>query len=177
MCVSVLSHVWLFATRLDFVACQAPPSMGFSRQEYRSGLSWPPPGDLPESGIEPASAALAGGFFTTTPPGKPRLVDFYFGFWVIVQYYFILLLKLFQLWLLGALLLDSWVPSTCTHCVCVCVLCISCPVLESSSSPSDSGFFKNWRMVLDIKNGMHPFIFNLSWVPVCKMGFLQIAYS
>ena len=43
--------------------------MGFSRQEHWSGLSWPPPGDLPDPGIEPLSLlspALAGGFFTTS---------------------------------------------------------------------------------------------------------------
>ena len=41
------------------VACQAPPSMGFSRQEYWSGLSFPSPGDLPDPGIEePRSPAL-----------------------------------------------------------------------------------------------------------------------
>ena len=51
-------------------AFQAPLSMGFSRQEYWSGLSFSPPGDLPNPGIEPASPALAGGFFTTEPPGK-----------------------------------------------------------------------------------------------------------
>ena len=50
------------------VACQAPLSMGFSRQEYRSGLPYPPPGDLSDPGTEgmPLTApALAGGFFTT----------------------------------------------------------------------------------------------------------------
>ena len=54
-------------------AHQAPLSMGFSRQEYWSGLPFPPPGDLPIPGMEPgspASLALAGGFFTTEPPGK-----------------------------------------------------------------------------------------------------------
>ena len=48
------------------VAHQAPLSMGFSRQEYWSGLPFPPPGDLPNPGIEPrppASPALAHGFF------------------------------------------------------------------------------------------------------------------
>ena len=40
------------------VACQAPPSMGFSRQEYWSGLPFPSPGDLPSPGIEPGSPAL-----------------------------------------------------------------------------------------------------------------------
>ena len=48
------------------LACQAPLSMEFSRQEYWSGLPLPPPGDLPHSGMEPASPALAGGFFTTS---------------------------------------------------------------------------------------------------------------
>ena len=52
------------------VALQVPLSMGFSRQEYWSGLLCPPPGDLPDPGIEPASLlspALAGGFFITSP--------------------------------------------------------------------------------------------------------------
>ena len=53
------------------VAYQAPPSMGFSGQEYRSGLLFPTPGDLPDPGIELASPAVAGRFFTTVPPGKP----------------------------------------------------------------------------------------------------------
>ena len=48
------------------VACQAPLSMGFSRQESWSGLSCPPPGDLPDPEIELTSAALAGEFFTTS---------------------------------------------------------------------------------------------------------------
>ena len=52
------------------VTHEAPLSMGFSRQEYWSGLPFSP-GDLPDSGIEPASPALASGFFTTEPPGKP----------------------------------------------------------------------------------------------------------
>ena len=65
MCV--LSHVQLFVASWT-AAHQAPPFIGFSRQEYWSGLPCPPPGDLPNSGTEPTSltsAALAGGFFTT----------------------------------------------------------------------------------------------------------------
>ena len=69
MCVCVsaksLSHVWLFVT-LWFVACQAPLPTVFSRQEYWSGLSCPPPGDLPDLVVEPASlmsTTLSGGFF------------------------------------------------------------------------------------------------------------------
>ena len=54
------------------VACQAPLSMEFSRPEYWRGLPFPSPGDLPDPGIEPKSPALAGGFFTTEPPGKAQ---------------------------------------------------------------------------------------------------------
>ena len=46
--------------------------MGFSRQGYWSGLLFPSPGDLPDTGIEPVFPALAGRFFTAEPPGKPR---------------------------------------------------------------------------------------------------------
>ena len=69
---SHFSRVWLFVT-LWAVACQAPLSMWFPRQEYRSGLPCPSPGDLYHSGFEPASPvspALQGGFFTTEPLGK-----------------------------------------------------------------------------------------------------------
>ena len=47
--------------------------MGFPRQEYWSGLPFPP-GDFPNPGIEPASPALVGGVFTTEPPGKPNKI-------------------------------------------------------------------------------------------------------
>ena len=60
-------RVQLFAT-LWTVAHQVPLSMGFVRQEYWSGLPFPPPGDLSVLGTEPTSPALAGGFFTTEPP-------------------------------------------------------------------------------------------------------------
>ena len=65
-----LCRVQLSATPWT-VAHQAPLSMGFSRQDYWSGLPFPSPGDLPDPGIEPTSPALAGGFLTTVPPGKP----------------------------------------------------------------------------------------------------------
>ena len=52
-------------------ACQVPLSMGFSRQGFWSGLSFPSPGDLPDPGIELVSSALARRFFITEPPGKP----------------------------------------------------------------------------------------------------------
>ena len=65
-----LSRVQLFATPW-VVAYQTPPSMGFSRQEYWSGLPFPSPGNFPDPEIEPESPVLAGGFFTIEPPGKP----------------------------------------------------------------------------------------------------------
>ena len=74
MHVFVLSPVQLFVTPWT-AAHQALVSVEFSNQEYWSGLPFPPPGDLPNPGIEPvslASAALAGRFFTTEPPGKPK---------------------------------------------------------------------------------------------------------
>ena len=53
------------------VAHQAPLTMGFLRHEYWSGLPFPPPGELPNPGMELGSLALAGRFFTTEPPVKP----------------------------------------------------------------------------------------------------------
>ena len=52
-------------------AHQAPQSMGFSRQEYWSGLPFPSPGDLPDPGIKPRSPALQADALTSEPPGKP----------------------------------------------------------------------------------------------------------
>ena len=68
--VHLLSWVWLLATPWT-VAHQAPLSMGISRQEYWSGLPFPSPGEYSGSGSEPVSPALADGFFTTEPAGKP----------------------------------------------------------------------------------------------------------
>ena len=67
--VKLLSHVRLCATPWT-VAHQAPPSMGFSRQEYWGGLPFPSPGDLPDPGIEPRSPALQADALTSEPPGK-----------------------------------------------------------------------------------------------------------
>ena len=64
----MLSHAWLFVTPWT-IARQAPLSTGFSSQEHWSGLPFPPPGDLPDTGIKPASfmpPVLAGRLFTTS---------------------------------------------------------------------------------------------------------------
>ena len=67
----VTQCVRLFATPWP-VARQAPLSIGFFKQEY--WLPFPPPGDVPNPGIEPVSPALAGRFFTTELPGKPSII-------------------------------------------------------------------------------------------------------
>ena len=70
--LSCFSRVQLFVT-LQTLAHQAPLSIGFSRQEYWTGLPWPPPGNLPDTGIEPTSLvspAFASGFFTTATTGE-----------------------------------------------------------------------------------------------------------
>ena len=72
-----LSHAWLFAT-LWIVAHQAPLSMGFSRQEYWSGLPFPSPGNLPNPGIESRSSVLQADALTSERPGKPIIIAFIF---------------------------------------------------------------------------------------------------
>ena len=73
--VNLLSRVRLFST-LWTVAYQAPPSMGFSRREYWSGLPFPSPGDLPHPGIEPGYPALQEDSLTSEPPGKYAIQAF-----------------------------------------------------------------------------------------------------
>ena len=82
----LLNFIELYFSLLNFTLCQVleyiasvisyrPLSMGFSRQEYCSGLPCPPLGDLPDPGIEPmslTSPALQAGSLPISPPGKPR---------------------------------------------------------------------------------------------------------
>ena len=75
VCVQLLSYSQLFTTPWT-TACQAPLSMEFSRQEYWSGLPFPTPRYLPNTENKPMSlesSALAGRFFASAPPGKPRI--------------------------------------------------------------------------------------------------------
>ena len=67
--MELLSRVRLFVTSWT-VARQAPLFMGFSRQEYWSGLPFPPPGGLPNTGIEPGSPAVQADALQSEPPGK-----------------------------------------------------------------------------------------------------------
>ena len=66
-----LSRVQLFATPWT-VTYQAPPSMGYARQEYWTGLLFPSPGYLPDPGVEPRSPTLQADALTSEPPGKKQ---------------------------------------------------------------------------------------------------------
>ena len=81
LCAKSLSSVCFFVNPWT-VASQAPLSLGFPRQEYWSGLPFLSPGDLPDSGLEPTSPALAGGFFTTSATWKacevPKTLEMFF---------------------------------------------------------------------------------------------------
>ena len=80
MKVKSLSRVQLFATPWT-VAYKDPPSMGFSRQKCWSGLPFPSPGDLPNPGIEPGSAALLADALPSEPAGKiPMTMLLYINF-------------------------------------------------------------------------------------------------
>ena len=70
--VKSLSRAWLFVSPRT-VAYQAAPSMGFSRQEYWSGVPFPSPRGLPDSGIKPRSPAFQADTLTSEPPRKPHL--------------------------------------------------------------------------------------------------------
>ena len=117
--VNCFSRVQLFVT-LCTVAFQAPLSMGFSKQEYWSQLPFPPPGDLPNPGIEPASLtspALAARFFTTSTTWK-HVCSFChfncFGF-VFVRSFFLPFL-FFVLLRFDELYCCVWTPFLCVYC-------------------------------------------------------------
>ena len=110
MNVKSLSHVRLFATPWT-VAYQAPLSMGFSRQEYWSGVPLTSPGDLPNPGTEPGSSALQTDALPSEPPGKPII----FRACLIVHYIdvtpcnLLTALLLLSIWALSSFLLSSTV--------------------------------------------------------------------
>ena len=74
----LVAKSWILCYPMD-VDCQAPPSMGFPRQEYWTGLSFLPPGDLPDPEIKPTAPALAWAFFTTELPAKPSTLSVQFS--------------------------------------------------------------------------------------------------
>ena len=72
ICCCLVSKSYPTFGTLWIIAHQALLSMGFPRQGYWSGLLFPSPGDIPNPGIKPVAHALAVGFFTAEPPGKPK---------------------------------------------------------------------------------------------------------
>ena len=84
------SHVWLFAAT-GVVACQAPLSMGFSRQEYWGGLPFPSPGDLPDPGTKSGSPTFQMGCLPSEPSGKCYLWLVVNGKHLETQFYSLLL--------------------------------------------------------------------------------------
>ena len=72
--LKLLSCVQLFATPWTVTYKAPPPSMGFSRQGYRSGLPFPSPEDLPDLGIKPGSQTLQADALPSEPPGKPGII-------------------------------------------------------------------------------------------------------
>ena len=89
------SHVWLFTTSWT-VACPAPLSMGFSRQEYWSGLPCPPSGDPPDPGIKPSSltSALESRFFTTSANWEACYISISVSTFLYTHTYILLLCRL-----------------------------------------------------------------------------------
>ena len=85
MKVKSFSHVRLFATPWT-VAYQAPPSIGFSRQEYWSGLPFPSPGDLPDPGIKPRSPAFQADALTSEPRASVYMYTIYIYAMCIYMY-------------------------------------------------------------------------------------------
>ena len=72
LCCCLVANMYPTLASSWTVARQAPLSMGFFRQEYWSGLPFPSPGDLPDSGNRTHISCTAGAFFTAEPPGKPQ---------------------------------------------------------------------------------------------------------
>ena len=85
MKVKSFSHVRLFATPWT-VAYQAPPSIGFSRQEYWSGLPFPSPGDLPDPGIKPRSPTFQADALTSEPRASVYMYTIYIYAMCIYMY-------------------------------------------------------------------------------------------
>ena len=101
-----LSRVWLFATPWT-VASQAPLSVGFSRQEYWSGLPFPSPRELPDPRIKPTSPAypeLSGSFFIIESPGKPLLIIITYQVSLYWEHSYILLIRKVIIFFLACLL-------------------------------------------------------------------------
>ena len=132
--VKSFSHVQLFATPWT-IAHQAPPSMGFSRQEDWSGLTFPSPGHLPDPGTELGSPALQADSLLSEPPGKTYCISYVY----LHRYKFIekfldeIQLKLSQECCfrrgLGVEWKEGWLyVSSCTFCTLWIIVMIKMPL-------------------------------------------------
>ena len=164
MKVKLLRHVWVFATPWT-VTYQAPLSMGFSRQEYWSGLPFPSPGHLPNPEIEPGSPALQADALASEPQGIfffkiSRPHDFRWRIWVSCIY---------RCLEKGGLLNNYW--STTLHPnTGLKESCITC-----------GHYFLQLKMILDKYNSMelknhcdlqHRFIFE--YEHLCRRFYIQV---
>ena len=91
--------------------------MGFSRQEYWSGLPFPSPGDLPDPGVEPRSPALEADALTSEPPGKPRRKLRNFLIWVFVIFLTLCLVVVFFMFILLCVFRSFWIFGGDVLCV------------------------------------------------------------
>ena len=123
--LSHVSHVQLFAA-LQIVAHQSPLSIGFSRQEYWSGLPCPSPGHLAEPGIKPESPAFQAVFLSSEPPGSPQETFVYSQVWRIqVQDQGISMFLFSEVFLPGLHLAVFLVFYHMTFPLCACVSTVS----------------------------------------------------
>ena len=155
--VKPLSRVQLFATPWT-IACQAPPSMGFSRQEYWSGLPSPSPGDLPNPGIEPRSPTLQADTLTSEPPGKPHII-------IIIPY------LSSCAWLISLSIMDSQLLNYIYSKVILKVIEIS--IWKKNEDDSSQTWRKKWMQVRMWTQWSPKCSFrgqgllSLSWIPLC----------
>ena len=131
--LSCFSRVWLLVT-LGTIACQAPLSMGVSRQEHWSGLPCPPPGHFPNPGIEPGSLmspALAGGFFTTSATWKATYI-----YYTYIMHITICVRRIYIYTFFLEYSLPFWFITRYSS-LSITVSCCFCSVTESCPNPCD----------------------------------------
>ena len=197
-CTQSPSHVWLFVTPWT-VACQAPLSIAFPRQEYWSGLPFCPPGDLSNPGVKaiyPVSPALAGRFFATMPRyltanfGKslyssPVIIFLESGSsetgWTICTILRVVLGQNFLLLKLHPLLEYVYIyseagipeiPFQGMHGVCVCVWCGVCAVCVCDAHSFVTHFMK---LFLDLGWGPRLFLREGRWAVWMWTGWVTLS--
>ena len=153
VCVCEVASVVSVCATLWAAACKAPLSMGFSRQEHWSGLSFPSPGDLPDTWIEPGYLALQANFSPSEPLWKPIIRPSSSYTWFLCSFDISTCLCR---WL--CVCAHFWAFIDTTRCSKF-ILCIFCPHSRINRSSKTSGSFY-WRMILQSKSWLlHMFLF------------------